>query len=1610
MKSKILNKVIASLIIIILTVSDWGLLAKSAYAAYEELETQKSQTNNKNVEFDAYFKAEGNVHSISTTKDEEGKMYVKLNVKNGYLKQGTISFDNPNFIVSEDVLHLEQISGEKEIEIPFSFERQEQINLDYFGRESKVNLTATYIDENGKEKEISGTIKIHLNWNENATAKVEQQIEKVIDLGSGRTLVQVSVKDYIQDNSVPAEKTTLNVETLKIANTEIENVDVYAVNTTEANGIENGTGFSKENWEYKAEESKISINVDNIKTEDNKISWKNGVDEFKIIYILKSSNSIANKTVKLSTKGEIKYNDKTIAFEEEKDANLTMSGTLINSEILEEENLNKGYIYANSDETIFNSKISTEISYNDIIEYLKITTNKDSFAYADGNLLNTNAIVYKSTKISKANFDSIFGEGKIEIYSNGEKQAEINKDSEVNTEGNIVINYAEGINNIEIVTSKPIAEGKLEINNTKAIKAQTGYDVETIKGFKEIVTKAEVETNISKEEKEGRIGLNETVSKAELVMVTDNLSTVVKNENVEMRVLFRTDSNMYDLYKNPVIEIELPSQIKEVNLKSIEAAFGEGFSLRGYEIVETEEGKKVIRISLEGEQTKYAIDISEGMSIIVKTDMTLDKKSGSSEETVKLRYSNEKAIGYDNGGEAEGKVRIEAPTGVVAINSIEGYNAEGETATSLSSKEQVGELEILTDKKEATMTIDVINNYEKDIENPSILGRIPYEGNKKETGEELGSTFTAGIVRGIEKTEGIEEGNYKVYYSSNGEATAELGKAENGWTENIEEAGEVKSYLIEAEGYTMKQGEAMSFTYGIEIPEGLNHNESAYGTYAVNYEVEEAGELREEKIVAPTVGATTGAGPELEVSLEANVANEAEVEEGQIIKYSVKVKNVGSVEAKNVKVVGAIPSRSLYVKKVTAEDAYSMNDMYDEFSGIKEYTETVPTIAAGSTYTATYEVKAGTYEEKYEDIEPDNKIEAKAKISADDLGKELETNAYNNTIVKETIQLELTATFGSNIILKENDQIRFSGRVVNNTDADKENVTVTYNIPNGLNIEALKLTKASEDLSDKISTNNNVVTFNVGNVKADSSALIVITARVAKFNDNEYERTMVSKLETNGKSSNEIVNYAAAPKISAEQTSNKDKYIGVNTQVEYYIEIANSGKVQARNVNIKDVLPEELKLRDIKVVIGNEEEQLYSTKEIKINIPAETTAKITVIAQVSDTAENDKQVTNKVEISGDNIKTFEVNAVTHTITSSKEIITDNGEKINTYSITGTAWEDSNKDGKKDSGEPRLSNIEVILIDNTTGNIATKESSKDEQRTTTNSNGEYKFDEVKAGNYMVVFVYDSSKYNLTQYKKDGILDSENSDAVKTEIKLGGENKIAGVTEAFAVNSSSVSGIDIGLIKMDTAVFGIDKVVTKIVMQNTKTSKTSNFNDSKLAKTDVDAKYINATNLVMEYKITVKNEGSVEGYVKKIVDYVPSEFKFSTDSNKDWYLGSNGEVYNTSLANTLLKPGESKEVTLVLTKKMNENGDGIVHNTAEIAEVYNEYGAQNVINNDITRSAADVMIGIKLGKEITYISLIFVIFAFMGTGIYFINNKVFNKVIDKKLKDLDDDDEI
>ena len=336
--------------------------------------------------------------------------------------------------------------------------------------------------------------------------------------------------------------------------------------------------------------------------------------------------------------------------------------------------------------------------------------------------------------------------------------------------------------------------------------------------------------------------------------------------------------------------------------------------------------------------------------------------------------------------------------------------------------------------------------------------------------------------------------------------------------------------------------------------------------------------------------------------------------------------------------------------------------------------------------------------------------------------------------------------------------------------------------------------------------------------------------------------------------------------------------------------------------------------------------------------------------------------------------------------------TSNKEKNETeqkHTISGTAWFDENADGKRDSNEKLLGGIKVTLLnleDNTTATATTTE------------NGFYSISNVANGKYVEIFEYDTDKYMLTKYHAENVQDTRNSDVENVTMNLNGESKKVASTDTLTVNNSSLTNIDIGLMEAKIFDLSLSKSISKVSINNANGTDSKEYNSSELAKIEIKAKYLSGTTAVIEYKIKVTNNGEVAGYARNIVDYKPADLTFNSKLNPDWYQ-SGDYLYSTALANTKIEAGESKELTLILTKTMTENNTGLTNNTAEIAESYNIMGIEDRNSTPGNKQAkeddlgqANIIISVSTGAAVSYISLTLSIIAVISVGAYIITKKI------------------
>ena len=137
----------------------------------------------------------------------------------------------------------------------------------------------------------------------------------------------------------------------------------------------------------------------------------------------------------------------------------------------------------------------------------------------------------------------------------------------------------------------------------------------------------------------------------------------------------------------------------------------------------------------------------------------------------------------------------------------------------------------------------------------------------------------------------------------------------------------------------------------------------------------------------------------------------------------------------------------------------------------------------------------------------------------------------------------------------------------------------------------------------------------------------------------------------------------------------------------------------------------------------------------------------------------------------------------------------------------------------------------------------------------------------------------------------------------------------------------------------------KYVSKaIVTENgkTKTTNTGNNGSDKdiIPKVEIYRKNLNKTVVKFEFVIKVTNEGDIAGYAKEITDYVPQGLKFYKEDNEGWVDEGNNVISTKMLQNTLLQPGQSATVKVVMRWINGEKNLGLKTNTAEISEDYND----------------------------------------------------------------------
>ncbi len=1608
------TKVLATLLVITLTFANFALLGSFMFESIAiSLADQDSNTNSENVKFNVYLDA-NNTNAREVTKDinaEDLTLYASISVQGGgRLENPKIEFSNSNFELKENSnvfeKSLEAISSENElaIELPIIARKNSSYDLSLLNMSSQIKLSGEYIDDNGNVTDINTTKMIKIEWQANEIT--EEQVElsqevitnKIYNIdGENKRIVQVLLKSNILQNMAPIKVAKIEVEVPSIG-IKPEQISVIAKNTLATNGKTNIQFGDSETskYEYNEQEGKLYIEVLNNPDTNNIISWqKNVADQFIITYVYSGETNILPFTSKAKSVIEL-YGREAGAIEKQNEITLEEiqeMGDIASLENSITQNIYKGNMYI-GEETNYETKWDTFVSYANLANKIVV---QDTGDIIDTDSLST---YYKSTKINKEQAIDILGqEGTIKIYNAADIQTPITEISlsQENQEEDYAINYTEEINSIIIETSKVIKAGKLEITNQKAIKVLNAEKIsESTKidsGVKLIVSDEQnnVTVNLSKT---ANTNLLEPVTTIEVS--TDKTSISNQTEDtLRLTAVLQANNTSNKLFKNPTINIDLPKEITEANIENA-SLLDDELKIANTNIVTNENGNKVIEITIEGEQTKYVGSAQGGATLVL--DLKLKAEQFMADKNVEIKTT---CINDGETVELAKNIEIKSKDGLVTKNTI----IAGENSTEQINKNTIN---IEANKgQEITIKSDIINNYGEEAKGVNIIGKVSE-----------GTVLTSQVVASQGST---------VYYSEEENPTAES----QSWETEITSFDNVKSFKIELP-QTVLNGQKTSLQYTTKIKEEAN---TVANTLTINGTVEE-NQIQDTinyNVTLPNVESIQKeVNNSLRLSMEVtaggeDIKDQKEINNGQVVRYKITVTNISDEVVNNANIVATIENGVFYdlvQSGVIMDESVDENGefiypngkpvyVYAEDETLESKQKSISQLNPGESFTLEYQVVAYIGEG-----ENANQFNNNISITADNIQEAKVTDT--KTIKEASIALKLK--YGSNEEVRTFSGLEtdFAVEVTNLLNSDLKNINIKMDLPEELDCDVDDQIFLYGNDNITLTKNGEQITLLFKKLVANETQKITLEFKVNDIPLNELERDITLNLtgtvegDENTYISNDYTRTVLQGKshISINLTSDKiGKTLSDGEEITYTANIKNDGYIDIYGVSINEVLAEELEVIEAKVIYANGEEKTINTNNIMDNIVSTTEsldmqesislivkAKVNLVDSTKDTVENELTIISGMAETIDSEKL--TNKINKNDIDDPEDPTDPENPIDpekTYSISGLAWLDENKNGIRDNNEKIVTDVNVILLDEQ-GNIV-----KDEQgnniETQTTITGTYKFNNLSKGNYTVVFVYDTEKYTIAKYQVEQATEETNSDAITKQIQVDTETLLAGVTDTIIIDESDIENIDIGLMENSKFDLSLSKYISKVLLSNSSGTTTYEYEDTNFTKVEISARKIAGTMLLVEYQLVVTNEGDVDAYVTDLVDYLPEDLEFKSDTNPEWYMDGNRILHNESIAEESIKPGESKTVTLVLTSNLKSDSTGTIDNIAEIGKSTNLEGLieyDSVSGNNQTGeddiSTASLIISIATGSPVMYIGIVIASMLVIGIGIYIINKKV------------------
>ena len=323
-----------------------------------------------------------------------------------------------------------------------------------------------------------------------------------------------------------------------------------------------------------------------------------------------------------------------------------------------------------------------------------------------------------------------------------------------------------------------------------------------------------------------------------------------KNEIITIDAQYNPSKNQVG-WTNGDFLIKLPDEIIDIELNEV-TVDNVNVTITNREVIENESGKFIKINTINENPLSYHITID--------ADITPDPRVNTTTKPITLNASNGEGTYYyyqgidvydvnnnasveDHINETSTNIQLVSPNSLLTNSTVSEFDDKGTVVVS----PQIADIRpayVNVDNEELTAKIGVQikNNYSNTISDLTLIGKIPFEGNKYAvTGKDLGSTYTTTMKdSGLDLPDSLE-GIVDVYYSTNENPSKDLidgvGNPNTDWlkAEDVGYWDEIKTYLIDFKDLEMAPGVEYIFYYEVEIPNGLDFNEVSYSHHGVYF-------------------------------------------------------------------------------------------------------------------------------------------------------------------------------------------------------------------------------------------------------------------------------------------------------------------------------------------------------------------------------------------------------------------------------------------------------------------------------------------------------------------------------------------------------------------------------------------------------------------------------------------------------------------------------------------------------------------------------------------------------------------------------------------------------